>query len=455
MPEAHSAPLRIGLDGFNMAMRRGTGVATYGRELSRTLSAMGHEVDVLFGMPIGGKTPDLLREILFFDHLDSEKGRKAPVPMSPRWLREVLGTPMGLTALEVPITGRVIADALAARMPHYDRILNAPDLFDVATRYFRRTKRFLKIRVSNPPEIMHWTYPLPILLQGARNIYTMHDLVPLRLPYTTLDNKRAYLRLIRGCLQWGDHICTVSEASRQDILSLFRVPPSQVTNTFQTAGLPEEVAVGDDITGWLNRLFGLSHKGYFLFYGAIEPKKNIGRMIQAYLASGVTTPLVIVGGRAWKAESELRLLVTNDGKPAPTAQHVRMLDYLPAAWLGTLVRGAKAVLFASLYEGFGLPVLEAMQLGTPVMTSTTSSLPEVAGNAALLIDPYDPTAIAEALRRLDSEPELCQRLSKAGLDQASSFSLARYVERLTALYDAVLTRPRDVSAMQIGRAGDL
>ena len=441
MPEEYVASLRIGLEGYNMAMRRGTGVATYGRELSRTLDGMGHRVDVLFGMAISHKTPALLREILFFDALDSGKGRKPPIPMSPRWLREVLGTPTGLTATEIPITGQVIADALAARMPRHDRILNAPDLFDVANRYFRRTKRFLKIRMANPPQVMHWTYPLPILLDGARNIYTMHDLVPLRLPYTTLDNKRTYLRLIRGCLQWGDHICTVSEASRQDILSLFGVPPDRVTNTFQTAGLPEEVADGDDIDGWLSRLFDLRHKGYFLFYGAIEPKKNIGRMIQAYLASGVTTPLVIVGGRAWKADGELRLIVNSDGSPASATRHVRMLDYMPAAWLGTLVRGAKAVLFASLYEGFGLPVLEAMQLGTPVLTSNTSSLPEVAGEAALLVDPYDPGAIAEGLRRLDRDPELCQSLSNAGLQQACGFTPARYAERLATLYQTVLTDP--------------
>jgi glycosyltransferase involved in cell wall biosynthesis len=285
---------------------------------------------------------------------------------------------------------------------------------------------------------MHWTYPLPILLEGARNIYTMHDLVPLRLPYTTLDNKRAYLRLIRGCLRWGDHICTVSEASRRDILSLFPARPERVTNTFQTAGLPEQVGPGEDVAGWLTRLFGLPHKGYFLFYGALEPKKNIGRMIQAYLASGVETPLVIVGGRAWKAEGELRLIVGNDGKPTRAAARVYMLDYLPAAWLGTLVRGARAVLFASLYEGFGLPVLEAMQLGTPVITSTTSSLPEVAGDAALLVDPYDPGAIANALLALDGNPDLRARLVEAGLRQAELFTPARYAERLTALYRDVL-----------------
>jgi glycosyltransferase involved in cell wall biosynthesis len=441
LADRSSAPACIGLDGFNMAMPRGTGVATYGRELSRTLGSMGHGVDVLFGMAIGARTPELLREILFFDSLDQEKSPPAPMPMSSRWLREVVSGPLGLVATEVPITGRVVADALAARMPHHDRVLNAPNLFDVANRYFRRTKRFLRVRVSNPPQVMHWTYPLPILLEGTRNIYTMHDLVPLRLPYSTLDNKRAYLRLIRGCLRWGDHVCTVSEASRRDILSLFPVQPDRVTNTYQTAGLPEEVRPDEDIAGWLNRLFGLRHKEYFLFYGALEPKKNIGRMIQAYLASGVETPLVIVGGRSWKAESELRLIVGHDGKPTQVSARIHILEYMPSAWLGTLVRGARAVLFASLYEGFGLPVLEAMQLGTPVLTSTTSSLPEVAGNAALLVDPYDPGAIAEGLRALDRDPVLRAQLSEAGLQQASHFSLQRYAERLTTLYQAVLAGP--------------
>lgn len=444
MPDTIPPPARIGLDGFNMAMPRGTGVATYGRELSRTLGRMGHSVDVLFGMSIDGRTPELLREILFFDSLESEKRRKTPIPMTPRWLREILFTSLGLASTEIPVTGLVVAEALAERMPYHDRILNAPDLFDVANRYFRRTKRFLRVRVANPPQVMHWTYPLPILMQGARNIYTMHDLVPLRLPYTTLDNKRAYLRLIRGCLRWGDHVCTVSEASRRDILSLFSVDPDRVTNTFQTAGLSEQVKPGEDIAGWLTRLFGLTYKGYFLFYGALEPKKNIGRMIQAYLASGVQTPLVIIGGRSWKAEGELRLIGTAEGGHARGAGQIHVLDYMPGTWLGTLVRGARAVLFASLYEGFGLPVLEAMQLGTPVLSSTTSSLPEVAGAAALLVDPYDPGAIAGAMRALDDDPGLRAQMSEAGLIQAEHFAPARYAERLAALYGKVLSTPPGV-----------
>lgn len=266
---------RVGVDGFNLAMPRGTGIATYARNLTRALGGLGHAVDVLYGLPIGPRTPGLLREVIFFDTLDSGAGRKPPVPFTPRWLREVARAPFGTDAVEVPITGRVVSNALAARMPRYDRILNVPDLFSAADRHFRRRGRFLRVRIPDPPEVMHWTYPLPILLEGARNIYTFHDLIPLRLPYTTLDNKRAYLRLIRGCLRWGDHVCTVSEASKRDILDLFGAPAARVTNTYQASEMPAPPVEGEEaLAAWLHGLFGLRAREYFLFFGALEPKNR-------------------------------------------------------------------------------------------------------------------------------------------------------------------------------------
>jgi glycosyltransferase involved in cell wall biosynthesis len=110
------------------------------------------------------------------------------------------------------------------------------------------------------------------------------------------------------------------------------------------------------------------------------------------------------------------------------------LDYLPRPLLFRLIRGARAVLFPSLYEGFGLPALEAIQLGTPVIGSTASSLPEVIGEAGLLVDPYDIGAIAGAIRALDSDNDLCDRLGRAGIEQARRFDEERYSSRLAALY---------------------
>ena len=437
-------PVRIGIDGFNLAMRRGTGVATYARTLSRCLHGLGHPVDAIYGMSIGARAPAALREVLFFDGLDQDAARPPPAPLTPRWLRELASAPRGLDAVPVPITGRVVAQAFAGRLPHQDRVLNAPDLFGVAERHFRRHGRFLRLRVPDPPAVMHWTYPLPIRLQGARNIYTIHDLVPLRLPYTTLDNKRFYFRLIRGCLRWGDHVCTVSDASRRDIQDLFGAPDDRVTNTYQAFVPPASALAQSDaqVAEGVRGLFGLEPGGYFLFFGAIEPKKNLGRLIEAHLTSGLATPLVIVGARAWRSEGELQLVRPWGADAGPTRpQAVRQLDYLPVALLMTLVRGARAVVFPSLYEGFGLPVLEAMSLGTPVLTSTEGAVPEVAGDAALLVNPYDPAAIADGLRRLDADGDLRAELAARGRRQAERFSMARYQARVAAMYADVLAAP--------------
>jgi glycosyltransferase involved in cell wall biosynthesis len=428
--------LRVGLDGFNLALLRGTGIATYARTLSHGLSAAGCHVDVLYGMNIAPHASAMMREMVFFDSLERELKRRAPAPLSRAWFREIFRKP---SAIEVPITGSVVREGFAGRLPAFDRILNVADLFRVADRYFRRTGKFLPIRVSDPPDIMHWTYPLPITVVGAKNIYTLHDLIPLRLPYTTLDDKGFYLRLIRGCLRHGDHICTVSEASRRDIMELFNVAPEKVTNTYQSIVLPPQAsrATEADIADQVRGLFGLDYQGYFLFFGAIEPKKNIGRMIEAYLSARLATRLVLVGSQGWRSEQELRLIEGSNTHFLGDSG-VRRIDYLPVAMLMSLVRGAKAVLFPSLYEGFGLPALEAMALGTPTLTSTTAALPEIAGDATVAVDPYDVGAMTEALRRLDGDAALCSELAARGLRQAEKFSMAQYQQRLLAMYRVVL-----------------
>jgi len=184
---------------------------------------------------------------------------------------------------------------------------------------------------------------------------------------------------------------------------------------------------------------GLDWKGYFLFFGAIEPKKNLARLVEAYLASAVQCPLVIVGGKAWLEDEELGLLTpqlaggkTVDG--ADRGDRIRHFDFMPYSLLARLIRGARAVLAPFLYEGFGLPVLETMLMGTPVLASTTGSLPEVAGEAALLVDPYDVDEIREAIRILDADADVRAELAARGLIQAQKFSEAAYGARLTELY---------------------
>ena len=437
---------RIYIDGYNLALDQGTGVATYARNLSFRLGAMGAEVGVLYGTRASPSRNELIREIAFFDN---RVGEVAPLL---RWLRATRRTimgPFGEYASQVPITGRVVANTFENRMPHFDHLWNVENGFTMATNYFKHFKSRLTIRMPRPPEIMHWTYPIPMRMAGAKNIYCLHDLVPLRLPFTTLDHKRRYYRLNKLLAQKADHIITVSEASRNDIINILGCDPAKVTNTYQSVEIPRKFSdkpvneAQDEIKG----SFGLEWKGYFMFFGAIEPKKNVGRMIEAFLASGSDLPLVIVGKQAWKSEEELKLLFDDhiryqvqEGSVLRTRRKIILLDYAPFRLLVSLIRGAKAALFPSLYEGFGLPALEAMKLGTPVLTSNTSSLPEVVGDAAITADPYDVRAMTEGIRALDQDAELRGWLSEAGPRRAAMFSAEAYEKRLAAVYEQLGVR---------------
>jgi glycosyltransferase involved in cell wall biosynthesis len=441
------APMRprILIDGFNLALEHGTGVSTYARNLSYRLGTAGAAVEVLYGRHVNPKWAGLMREVAFFDDPAIER---MTFRRRMRRLRRTVMAGLGETAIDIPVTGQVVIDSFANRLPYFDRLWNVEDVFNRAHNRFKWRARTVPVSLpGQPPAVAHWTYPLPLRMPGARNIYTFHDLVPLRLPFTTLDHKRRYFRLCRMLLAQADHVLTVSEASRRDIITLLGADPEKVTNTYQSVELPPYLAnkpedqARDEIRG----AFGLEWKGYHLFFGAIEPKKNLGRLIEAHLVSGVETPLVILGKQAWKSDQEMRLLfedhqrwMTQQGEQKLTQRKLReqviLLDYAPFRLLVSVIRGAKSVLFPSLYEGFGLPALEAMSLGTPVLASNTSSLPEVVGDAAVKVNPYDIRAMVEGIRALDSDAELREHLSWAGRRQAAMFSAAAYERRLAEVY---------------------
>ena len=279
------------------------------------------------------------------------------------------------------------------------------------------------------------------------NIYTIHDLVPLRLPHTTLDEKKFFLNTVREIARRADRIVTVSEASRTDIVEMLGVSPDRVINTYQSVHIPEAMLMRaeSDVARDLETFFDLGLKEYFLFVGAIEPKKNVARLVDAYASSGSRFPLVIVGAPAWQYESVVKKIADErfltyrvaDGVITPH-RRVRQLAYLPFPRLIALMRGARAVLFPSLYEGFGLPVLEAMLAGAPVLTSNVASLPEIAGGAALLINPYDVDDLAAGIRALDNDEGLRVDLVAKGRERARHFAPERYKERLSQLYRDLL-----------------
>lgn len=435
---------RVLIDGYNLGLEKGTGVATYARNLSYELHNLGHQVDVLYGRRSGSSRDSLLREIAFFDDHQGDRNRALERVGQAR--RALLG-PLGHDAVDVPMSGRVVSRVFDARLPYFDSVYNANNLFRTAQDSFALWGNISNVSVPGSPDLAHWTYPIPVQVKRIPNLYTLHDLVPLRLPYTTLDNKRRYLNLLRRLEKTADHFITVSECSKQDIVDILGISPERVTNTYQSVSIPAKIRdkPEDQVVREVEGATGMGYKEYFLFWGSIEPKKNIGRMIEAFLASNIDASLVIVGAQAWRSEDELRLL--NDanshfkpvkGEDTLARPRVLQLSYAPFSLLVSLIRGAKAALFPSLYEGFGLPALEAMSLGTPVICSNTSSLPEVVGDAASTVDPYDTAALSTAIRAMNADADLRAEYSRRGVVRASRFTPEAYRDRLKPVYDRFL-----------------
>ena len=421
--------MNILIDAYNIALPQGTGVATYGRNLARAAMGLGHRVGLLFGNRAGSSRRALLNEVALAegDEAAPRAARFAPA----RLAETVRGLIATRPAREIPLSGDVI-------LPQLMRIegvsyWNVPNLYRQANAAFRATGGLTRVAAPGV-DLVHWTYPLPVRVPGALNVYTLHDLVPLRLPYATADQKRHYFRLCHHLVRSADHILTVSECSRQDIIRMLGADPARVTNLYQPTDIARliEGVSPDRIALEVEGLLGAGMRGYYLFFGALEPKKNLARLLEAHLMSGSRHPLVIVGAPGWGSERDVALL--KQLAELDTAKRIKWLGYLPRQTLATAIAGARAVMFPSLYEGFGLPVLEAMSLGTPVVTSTTSSLPEVAGHVALMIDPYDARALARAINALDDDDSAVAELGQRGLVQAERFSAGAYRHRLAEFY---------------------
>ena len=198
-----SAPPSLGIDGSNLALPHGTGVATYGNALAEAIRALGLGLDGVFGVPVG-RDPTI-RDV----HLYEAIGRGMMARQSPKWLRPAIdrwALFKGLKLYPVHDRGVVERRGFEDRFPRFDRMYSAALLFERADLYFRQKKRFFTLKVPNPPAIMHWTYPVPVRMAGTRNIYTLHDLVPLKLPFATLDTKRVYHRVVERCIQDSAHM---------------------------------------------------------------------------------------------------------------------------------------------------------------------------------------------------------------------------------------------------------
>lgn len=286
--------------------------------------------------------------------------------------------------------------------------------------------RRLRIDVLHSP---HHTTPLAPC--GCRRVVTFHDLTFFLLPGRYPPSRRLYFQtMTRLSALVADAVIVPSEAVRQDVMRVLRLPSRRVFVTPEAAG-PAFAPQDADAVEAVRRRYGLDGP-FLLSVGSLEPGKNRERLLQAFArlrARGLEYTLAVAGQRAWRYEGEAPL-----ARRLGLAEAVRFLGHVPAADLPALYSAADLFVFPSLYEGFGLPALEAMACGTPVVTSSVSALPEVVGDAALQVNPLDIEALAEAMERLLRDDGLRTDLRERGLRRAEEFSWERTARATLSVY---------------------
>lgn len=281
------------------------------------------------------------------------------------------------------------------------------------------------------------TGAMPLMLAGTRRIATIHDVIPYIYPETSsrLD-WLIYRCWLPMAVRHLHAIITVSQQSKDDIVRHLHVQPEEVQVIPEAASHAYRVMNPAEIAPALAR--NDIDFPYILYVGSVEARKNLPRLLEAYAKLrqwSTKWNLLIVGARRWKSSPVYEAVQRLGLEP-----YVHFTGYVEDADLPALYNGAALFTFPSLYEGFGLPVLEAMACGTPVITSNTSSLPEVAGDAALMVNPQDVNAIAIAMQRVLENPALSSQMRQKGLARAQQFTWERTARETIAVYEQVLGR---------------
>lgn len=273
----------------------------------------------------------------------------------------------------------------------------------------------------------------------GKRIVSILDLSTYRFPEQHPEARVQFVNAhIQKALRSADHILTISNIVKNELIERFKYPEDKITVTYLGANSkfrPHSKAEFNNLTQALE----LNYKSYFLFVSSIEPRKNLERLLDAYLtyranSANSPLPLIIAGIPGWKSQHihERLTHLTEKG-------FVRYLGYVHQSLLPPLIAGAKSLLYPSLYEGFGLPVLEGMQSGTAVMTSQNSAMTEIGGNAVVQIDPYSTDTMVEALLQLEQDGLAARDIERLGLNTAQQHSWSRCADQTFEAYQSVIS----------------
>lgn len=375
---------RIAID-YTPAIEQSGGIGRYVRELTTALAKLDAENE--FRLFVAGAAADEL------SHPPAANFQWRPTAISPRWLARIWQR---------------------ARMPL------PVELFTGKVDLFHATD-----------------FVLPPTLPSTRALLTVHDLSFLRAPEAASPPLKAYLdAVVPRSVARADHILADSKATKRDLIDLYETPADKITVLYSGVDQRFERVNDRRALAATRAKYRLADIRYILSVGTVQPRKNYSRVIRALAqarASGLDLHYAIAGGEGW-LEAEMRHTIASAGM----GDFVHLLGFVDDEDLPALYSEAQAVLTPSLYEGFGLPVLEAMACGVAVITSNVSSLPEVAGDAAILVDPTDTVALRDAIIAVETDTALREQLVRMGYRQAQKFTWRRSATELLSVYRSLL-----------------
>lgn len=285
-------------------------------------------------------------------------------------------------------------------------------------------------------DLFHATdFVLPPVKTKALTIVTIHDLSFVRVPDAASPPLKRFLdTVVPQSVRRATHVLAVSQATKMDLIELYGTSPEKITVLLH--GVDAHFRRVETGLAVILRKYRIPDRPFVFAVGTIQPRKNYARLVKALALirdRGFDIDLVIAGGRGW-LENPIYETISE----SHMGDHVHMIGFADDEDLPVLLSQAECVAFVSLYEGFGLPVLEGMACGTPVVTSNLSSMPEVAGDAASMVDPYDVEAIAQAIQRVLSESEHKADMVQKGYVQAARFTWEESVRQLHQIYSHIL-----------------
>jgi glycosyltransferase involved in cell wall biosynthesis len=336
-------------------------------------------------------------------------------------------------------------------------ILKNPEYPTAISNYQALNSLFIPVRVANPlllytpnlfstlfepslkyPNIIHGTNYLVYPFKKSLKILNIYDLTFIKYPEYVNSVVKEYIQIVKKCLTWTDLVITISESIKQDIIKFLNVDPNKIHVTSLASRYDNLYLNNIDLISLASSFSKYSfNKPYLLFVSTIEPRKNINTLISAFnlLKQKYKIPhdLVLIGQKGWNYKPIFEAIALS-----PYQEDIYHLDYLSDQLVAMFYAKADVFVYPSYYEGFGLPILEAMIFNTPVVTSNVSSMPEVAGDAALLIDPNDSEQLAESILKVVSDRNLRNDLIKKGQERAKSFSWEKTALETIEAYKMVL-----------------